>query len=67
MVFSDSIFQDCPYTGISIRSYIVFNNGVTIEIFTHVPCPDSQSSSVSDYNMVYNAVIDISYFRMQKN
>ena len=45
MVFSDSIFQDCPATGRSTVSYILFYQGGTIYHGTHVPGPVYQSSA----------------------
>ena len=48
MDFSDSSWQDCPDTGISIGAYIIFNQGGTIDHGTHVPGPVAQPSSESD-------------------
>ena len=45
MVFSDSIWQDFPYTGRSTGSYIIFYKGGTIEHGTHVPVTVPQSSA----------------------
>ena len=45
IVFSNSIWKDCPDTGRSIGSYIVFYQGVTFDHCTHVPGPVSQSSA----------------------
>ena len=47
MVFSDSIWQDCPGTGRSTREYIVFYQGVPIDHCTHVTGPVAQSSAES--------------------
>ena len=44
MDFSDSCWQDFPYTGISTGAYIIFYQGGPIDHVTHVPGPDSQSS-----------------------
>ena len=45
MVFSDSTFQDCPYTGRSTRAYIFFNRGGTIDYCTHILGPVAQYSA----------------------
>ena len=42
MAFSDSSWQDCPDTGISIGAYIIFYQCGPIEHGTHVPGPVSQ-------------------------
>ena len=47
MVFSDSIWKECPYTGRSIGSYIVFYQDGPIYHCTHVPGPVAQSSAES--------------------
>ena len=44
---SDSIWQDCPDTGIITRSYIIIYQGGTIDHGTHVPGLVSQSSAES--------------------
>ena len=43
--FSDSSWQDCPDTGRSIGTYIIFYQGGTIDHGTHVPGQVSQSSA----------------------
>ena len=45
MNVSDSIWKDCPDTGRSTGSYIIFYQGGTINHCTHVPEPVAQSSS----------------------
>ena len=45
MDLSDSSWQDCPDTGISIGSYIIFYQVGTIDHVTHVPVPVAQSSA----------------------
>ena len=37
MDFSNSSWQDCPYTGRSTGSYIIFYQGVPIDHGKHVP------------------------------
>ena len=50
VVFSDCIWQDFQDTGKITGLYIVFNQGVPIDNFTHIPGPVSHYSSESDYN-----------------
>ena len=45
MFLSDSSWQDCPDTGRSIGSYIIFYQGAPIYNDTHVPVSVAQSSS----------------------
>ena len=47
MAFSDSSWQDCPDTGRSTGSYIMYYQGGPIDHGTHVPGPVSQSSAES--------------------
>ena len=42
MDFSDSSWQDCPYTGRSTGAYIIFYQGGPIDHGTHVTGPFSQ-------------------------
>ena len=48
MVFSDSIWKECPYTGRSTGASIVFYQDVPIDNFTQVPGTVSQSSAKSE-------------------
>ena len=66
-VLSDSIWEDCPDTGISKELYIVFYQGGPIDHFTQFPGPVSQSSSVSDYNTSCNLGMPLSHFSMINN
>ena len=45
MDFSDYSWQDCPETGRSTGSYIIFYQGGPIEHVTNVPGPVARSSS----------------------
>ena len=45
MDFSDSSWQDCPDTGRSTGSYIIFYQGMPIDHVTHLPGPVAQSSA----------------------
>ena len=67
MVFSNSIWKDCPYTGITKGEYIVFYHGVPIDHCTHVLSKVAQYSSESEYNAACTALIDIAHFRMLNN
>ena len=58
MAFPDSICQDCPDTGRSTGSYIIFYKCGPIEHGTHVPGPVSQSSAESEYNAACTAGMD---------
>ena len=64
MAFSDSSWQDCPDTGRSTGSYIIFYQDGTIDHGTHVPGPVAQSSAESEYNAAYTAGISLAHFRM---
>ena len=45
MAFSDSSCQDCPDTGRSTGSYIIYYQGGPIDHGKHVPGPVAQSSA----------------------
>ena len=45
MAFYDSSWQDCPDTGISTGTYIIFYQGGPIDHGTHVPGPVAKSSA----------------------
>ena len=64
MAFSDSCWQDCPYTGRSTGAYIIFYQGGPIDHGTHVTGPVSQSSAESEYNIVCTAGMALAHFRM---
>ena len=64
MVFSDSIWKDCPYNGIITGAYVVFYQDGPIDHCTHVPGPVAQYSAERDYNTVCTAVISIANLRM---
>ena len=64
MDFSYSSWQDCPDTGRSTGAYSIFYQGGTIDHVTHVPGPVAQSSTESEYNVAFTAVMDLAPFRM---
>ena len=47
MDFPDSGWKDCPDTGRSTGTYIIFYRGGPIDHVTHVPGPVDQSSAES--------------------
>ena len=67
MVLSDSNWQNCPYTGRSTGSYIVFCQGGLIDHFTHVPGPVSQYSAESEYNTACTEVMALAHSRTINN
>ena len=48
--FSGFSWQDCPDTGRSTGTYIIFYQGGPIQPGTHVPVPVAQPGTESDYN-----------------
>ena len=64
MAFSDSIWQDCPDTGISTGAYIILYQGGPIYHGTNVPGPFAQSSAESEYNAACTAGMALAHFRM---
>ena len=67
MVFSYSIWKDCPYNGISKVSYIVFDQDVPIDHCKHVPDPVAQPSTGIEYNVPYTSGMDLAHFRILNN
>ena len=64
MAFSDSSWQDCPYTGISIGAYIIYYQGGPIDHGTHVPGPVAQPSAESEYNSACAAGMALAHCRI---
>ena len=64
MNFSDSIWKDCPDTGRSIGTYLIFYQCGPIYHGTHVLVPVAQSSAESEYNVACNSGMSLVYFRM---
>ena len=64
MVFSDYSWKYCPDTGISTGAYIIFYQGVPIDLGTHFPGPVAQQSEESEYNASCTAGMSLSHFRM---
>ena len=64
MAFSDSSWQDCPYTGRSTGAYIIFYQVGPIDHGTHVPGPVAQSNTESEYNVVCTSGMYLAHFRV---
>ena len=64
MAFSNSSWQDCPFTGRITRAYIILYQGGSIDHGTHVPGPVAQSSAESEYNATCTALMALARFRM---
>ena len=65
MVFSDSIWQDCPNTVRITGAYnIIFYKGEPIDHVTHVTGPVPESSAESDSNLACTAGMALAHFRM---
>ena len=67
MVFYDSNWQDCQYTGIITGAYIVFYQGVPNDHFTHITGTVDQSSAYSEYNAACTSGMATTYFRVINN
>ena len=67
MYFSDSSWQDCPYTGRSIGAYVIFCQGGPIDHGTHVPVPVAQSSAESEYNAAFTEGMALAHFSVLIN
>ena len=64
MAFSGYSLQDCPDTGRSTGSYIIFYKGRPIYHVTHVPVPVAKSSAEIEYNATCTAVVDLAHSKM---
>ena len=64
MALFDSSWQDCPDTGRSLVSHIIFYQGGPIDHGTHVLGSVSQSSAESEYNSTFTVGMNLSHFRM---
>ena len=64
MDFSDSSWQDFPYTGRSTGAYMILYQGGPIDHGTHVPGQVAQSSVESEYNVACTAGMALANFRM---
>ena len=64
MAFYDSSWKNCPDTGRSTGSYIIFYQGGKIDHGTHVPGSVAQSNAESEYNTACTAGMALAHFRM---
>ena len=64
MDFYDSSWQDCPDTGRSTGSYMIFYQGGSIYHGTHVPGPVDKSSAEIEFNAACTEGMDLAHFRM---
>ena len=64
MEFSDSSWQDFPYTGISTGAYMIFYQGVKIDHGAYVPGKNYQSFGESEYNASCTTEMDLAHFSM---
>ena len=62
--FSDSSWQDFPYTGRITGAYIIFYQCVPIDHGTHVPGPVARYSAESECNAAFTEVVALGNFRM---
>ena len=67
MDFSDSSWQDCPDTGRTTGSYIIFYQDGKIDHVTHVPGPVYQSRADSEYNAACTAGMSLAHLRILIN
>ena len=63
----DSSWQDCPDTGRSTGSYIIFSQGGTVDFSTYVPSPVAMSSAEAECNAGAVAGMAMSHIRMLLN
>ena len=67
MVSSNYICQYCPDTVRSAGPYIIFFQGGFIDNLKYVSGTVAQSSSESDYNAAFTAVMALAHFKMLNN
>ena len=65
-LFYDYRFQDCPNTGRSIGSYIVFYSGGPIDHCKYVPGTVYQSGAEIGYNVACTEGMELEHFIMLK-
>ena len=67
ILFSDYIWQDCPYTCRITGAYIVFYQGGPIDHCTHVPGPVYQYGAESKYNEECTTVMALEHLIILNN
>ncbi|MGH7954439.1 MAG: reverse transcriptase domain-containing protein [Gloeomargaritales cyanobacterium] len=65
--FSDSSWQDCPDTGRSTGSYLVFYQGGVVDHSSFIPEPVAMSSGEAEYNAACVTCMATSHIRMIVN
>ena len=60
----DSSWQDCPVTGRSTGSYIIFSQGGPVDFSSYVPVPVAMSSAEAECNVGATAGMALSHLRM---
>ena len=63
----DSSWQDCPDTGRSTGSYLIFDQGGVVDFSTLVPSPVAMSSAEAECNAGAAAGMAMSHIRMLHN
>ncbi|MGH7973945.1 MAG: reverse transcriptase domain-containing protein [bacterium] len=65
--FSDSSWQDCPDTGRSTGSNVIFYQGGVVDHSSFVPGPVAMSSGEAEYNAACVTCMATAHFRMVTN
>ena len=64
IIFSDASWQDCPDTGRSTVSYMIFYNGALIEANSTMLTPIAMSTSEAEYMAACSATMATAHIRM---
>ena len=67
MVFSDSIWRECPNNSRSTGAYFVFHQNGPIDHCTYVPGSVSHYSAESSYNLLCTSIMSLAHIRMINN
>ncbi|MGH3053820.1 MAG: reverse transcriptase domain-containing protein [Gaiellaceae bacterium] len=65
--FSDSSWQDCPDTGRSTGSFLIFYKGGVVDHSSFLPDPVAMSSGEAEYNTACATCIAVAHLRMLTN
>ncbi|MGH3054708.1 MAG: reverse transcriptase domain-containing protein, partial [Gaiellaceae bacterium] len=65
--FSDSSWQDCPTSGRSTGSYLIFYQGGVVDHSSFVPTPVAMSSGEAEYNAACTTCMATAHIRMLIN
>ena len=55
-LFKDSSWQDCPDTGRSTGSYVLFHQDGIVDCATFLPTPVAMSSAEAEYNALAQSI-----------